>query len=175
MGVSRPSPPSAWPTPPAARPPASVDRHGSRQGQRNQQGGKHQGHGHSQARAASPAFGVGRLQVAREHADSGQRDQDIGDRSGRQDPLPGIPVMSDPVCPSLAQFEFSAFLAGAPEVQIPQQSREHSYARMNLAVTAFEAFMVTTHGAVPEHAPAHPANADPAEGTAVSVTDVPLA
>jgi len=34
--------------------------------------------------------------------------------------------------------------------------------------------MVTTHAAVPEHAPPHPSNLEPAAGVAVSVTMVPL-
>ena len=44
----------------------------------------------------------------------------------------------------------------------------------NVAVTFAAAFMVTVHVDVPEQAPLHPPNVDPAAGVAVSVTTVPL-
>jgi hypothetical protein len=43
----------------------------------------------------------------------------------------------------------------------------------NVAVTAWLEFIVTVQPPVPEHAPDHPANVDPAAGVAVSVTTVP--
>ena len=45
---------------------------------------------------------------------------------------------------------------------------------LNVAVTDLFASIVTVHVAVPEHAPDHPANVEPAAGVAVSVAVVPL-
>ncbi|MGA8580849.1 MAG: hypothetical protein WB579_19335 [Bryobacteraceae bacterium] len=45
--------------------------------------------------------------------------------------------------------------------------------KLNVAVTAWLEFIVTVQLPVPEHAPDHPANVDPAFGVAVSVTTVP--
>ncbi len=47
--------------------------------------------------------------------------------------------------------------------------------RLNAAVTAWLAFIVTVQLPVPEHAPDQPANVDPAFGVAISVTTVPAA
>jgi hypothetical protein len=44
---------------------------------------------------------------------------------------------------------------------------------VNVAVTDCAALMVTTQEAVPVHAPLHPVKTEPADGVAVSVTDVP--
>ena len=44
---------------------------------------------------------------------------------------------------------------------------------LNDAVTETSAFKVTLHEPVPEHAPLHPANAEPPDGVAVSATAVP--
>jgi len=46
---------------------------------------------------------------------------------------------------------------------------------LNVAVTASAALIVTTHEAVPVHAPLQPANAEPVEAVGVSVTCVPAA
>jgi hypothetical protein len=46
---------------------------------------------------------------------------------------------------------------------------------VNVAVTAAAAFIVTTHGPVPVHAPLQPVNVDSPTGVAVSVTAVPAA
>ena len=43
-------------------------------------------------------------------------------------------------------------------------------ARENVAVTEVFVLTVTTHGAVPVHAPPHPVNVEPATGAAVNVT-----
>src|SRR5512141_2506407 len=44
----------------------------------------------------------------------------------------------------------------------------------NVAVTVLAASTVTTHAAVPTHAPVQPSKVEVASGVAVSVTDVPL-
>ena len=46
---------------------------------------------------------------------------------------------------------------------------------MKVAVTAWFELIVTVQVPVPEHAPDHPAKAEPAFGVAVSVTTVPVA
>ena len=46
---------------------------------------------------------------------------------------------------------------------------------LKVAVTASAAVIATTHAPVPEHAPLHPANAEPVDAACVSVTCVPLA
>ena len=46
---------------------------------------------------------------------------------------------------------------------------------VNVAVTLFDASIVTAQPPVPVHAPDHPANTDPSAGVAVRVTDVPFA
>src|SRR5687768_17347656 len=46
---------------------------------------------------------------------------------------------------------------------------------LNVAVTARAAVIETVHAPVPEHAPLQPANVEPLDAAAVSVTDVPLA
>jgi len=46
---------------------------------------------------------------------------------------------------------------------------------LNVAVTAFAAFIVTTHPALPVQAPFHRTNVEPSEAVGVSVTCVPLA
>ena len=47
--------------------------------------------------------------------------------------------------------------------------------RVNAAVTAWFEFIDTVQLAVPEQAPDHPANVEPALGVAVNVTTVPVA
>jgi hypothetical protein len=47
--------------------------------------------------------------------------------------------------------------------------------RLNAAVTAWFEFIDTVQLAVPEQAPDHPANVEPALGVAVNVTTVPVA
>src|SRR5215213_8578159 len=47
--------------------------------------------------------------------------------------------------------------------------------RLNVAVTVRAWSIVTVHAPVPVHAPAQPANSNPAEAAGVSVTIVPLA
>src|SRR5258708_4483288 len=47
-------------------------------------------------------------------------------------------------------------------------------AAVKVADTVCAEFMVTTHAAVPEHAPPHPPNPEPAAGVAVIVTMAPL-
>jgi hypothetical protein len=49
------------------------------------------------------------------------------------------------------------------------------FEELNVAVTAFAAVMVTTHAAVPVHAPLQPANTEPSDALCVRVTCVPLA
>jgi hypothetical protein len=44
---------------------------------------------------------------------------------------------------------------------------------LNVAVTVSAAFIVTWQVPVPLHAPLHPANVDPSEGVAASVTTDP--
>ena len=46
---------------------------------------------------------------------------------------------------------------------------------MKVAVTALAADIVTVQVPVPAHAPLQPVNDDPADGTAVRVTEVPVA
>ena len=46
--------------------------------------------------------------------------------------------------------------------------------RVNVAVTAFAASIVTMHDPVPVHAPLQPANVEAPSGVAVNVTTVPV-
>ncbi len=73
------------------------------------------------------------------------------------------------------QFDAVPQLVDVAPVQIAAFAALHAVAavRLKLAVTVLLAFIVTMHVPVPEHAPAHPINVDPASGEAVNVTIVP--
>jgi len=75
------------------------------------------------------------------------------------------------------QFEPTFQLFEVVPVQIAAPAAEQAVfeVKLKLAVTVWLAFMVTMHEPVPEQAPPHPRNCDPAFGAAVNVTIVPCA
>ena len=77
---------------------------------------------------------------------------------------------------SVLQFEaLLQLLLPPPPVQIVEPDALQAVVpiKLNVAVTVWLEFMVTTHEPLPLHAPLHPANVEPMPGAAVSVTGTP--